>query len=58
MQVLFEDLFNFFDNFGEKEFIFEIFFFLESELEEYNFYELENLQVYIFYRFFLFLLFI
>ena len=45
MQALPEDLFNFFDNPGEKELLitFETFFSSESEPEEYNSHELENL---------------
>ena len=45
MQALPEDLFNFFDNPGEKELLitFETFSSSESEPEEYNSHELENL---------------
>ena len=43
MQALPEDLFNFFDNPGEKELTFETFSCSESEPEKYNSHELENL---------------
>ena len=43
MQTLPEDLFNFFDNPGEKELTFETFSSSESEPEQYNSHELENL---------------